>query len=1071
MIWVAEKSVHAVLVTQGESQYLAETLDLLKSQTRTAELVTLVDLSETANAEEEFRKLFPTGSSGKYLSAPSITDFGTAVSKAVNEAPIETDWLWLLHDDSIPDSQCLAELLAATKKGATVGVVGPKIRDYFQTDKLIEIGISATKTARRFDHLRGEYDQGQHDRMEDVLAVSTAGMLVSQALWTELRGTDPSLSPFGVGLEFGRRVRLAGYRVIVATSAIVFHAEQSYRGHEGLLDASATYSERRAAQIHNWLLALGTAKFVLWLFLLPFWQLGRMLLRLATRQWSLAVGELAALFKVLFHPQAILRARANLFRTKKASRASLKRLEVPRWYLLRERYLVRKNRHRNVSQEALEPVAASGLKQRREIASAGALTVVFVTLLLTVLKTYSTAVNSNGAARLFLPEQLSDFWSFAWSGWVPIKMGMAAPADPLLPFLSSIVAPFWLLGLSPNQVLTAFLACWPLLAGIGAYLAAGTFTRAVGLRLFMVFTYLSLPAVWISAAQGRVSVLVLTMALPWFVWGLVRGTNRHRAEVVLGVRGQIAVRNTDYQVRFLAISAFALTFVMLSTPSLLLLAPFFVLLGLALVPKRPWRVMLLPIPAVLFAIPYLVSIYRSSNYRALLGTIDHPVDFKTPSGFRLLLGIPDGARYEAGGLLQMLMNDGHAWLSGLRLLPLAMLMLGLILALLRLTWRTGWITLGMVISASWMAAGYYAGQIEIAAQESNVFTWTGPYLLLAYFSLSAAVIGGLDRYWATFRVKKPNSNLLLTGVQLLKALSYVLLFLIPVSFLANDGWTLASSTVMSRESTVTVPASAKLGQNSDRHSRVLLIKTLTDDQLEVTWQRFAQPTYLEHSTIDDLTQLRRREAGTSENRLPDRINSQLITLLRGHQTPELAQLLTYAAVDQMVIAPDSNPLNDALEGLKGLEKIGPTPAGVAWRVSSAELISADGYTAYRLWTEPEVPQLLKAEVQATSSSDEEKDPNRIGLPANAVTADGETKTPGVIVLAENPDPHWQLSINGKQTKQLPKVQANVFETSETGSYALTWQQPSLRIWTYAGIISELLLLSMMIFTRRKKVDL
>ena len=60
----------------------------------------------------------------------------------------------------------------------------------------------------------GEIDQGQRDQPQARLGVSTCGMLVRTAVWTELDGLDPAIPVFRDGVEFGWRAHLNGYRVV-----------------------------------------------------------------------------------------------------------------------------------------------------------------------------------------------------------------------------------------------------------------------------------------------------------------------------------------------------------------------------------------------------------------------------------------------------------------------------------------------------------------------------------------------------------------------------------------------------------------------------------------------------------------------------------------------------------------------------------------------------------------------------------------------------------------------------------------------------------------------------------------
>lgn len=57
--------------------------------------------------------------------------------------------------------------------------------------------MAITADGRRVTGLeRWEHDQGQHDGTRDVLAVSSAGMLIRRDIWDGLGGFDPQLPLF-----------------------------------------------------------------------------------------------------------------------------------------------------------------------------------------------------------------------------------------------------------------------------------------------------------------------------------------------------------------------------------------------------------------------------------------------------------------------------------------------------------------------------------------------------------------------------------------------------------------------------------------------------------------------------------------------------------------------------------------------------------------------------------------------------------------------------------------------------------------------------------------------------------
>ncbi|NBU31125.1 MAG: glycosyltransferase family 2 protein, partial [Actinobacteria bacterium] len=144
------------------------------------------------------------------LSAPSATPFGRAVAMAVAhiaEHHPDVQWLWLLHDDCAADEGALPQMLSIAVN-ERADVVGPKVHNWSGPRIIVERGIRLSGSGRRFYGVdRGELDQGQYDHLggEPVLAVGTAGMLVSVAAWSALNGFDPALTTSADDIDFCRR--------------------------------------------------------------------------------------------------------------------------------------------------------------------------------------------------------------------------------------------------------------------------------------------------------------------------------------------------------------------------------------------------------------------------------------------------------------------------------------------------------------------------------------------------------------------------------------------------------------------------------------------------------------------------------------------------------------------------------------------------------------------------------------------------------------------------------------------------------------------------------------------------
>lgn len=223
--------VAAFLVTQGKTPYFYQTLAAIRDSRYPIASLVVVDWSK----EDDPQTLKPQDLRGygpiQFTKAPAAANFGQAVRTARAQRLEAVDYLWFLHDDSAPDRSCLEQLVRCFETSTTVAAAGPKQLSWNQPQQLASVGIKATRVGRRLQILEpNEVDQGQYDQLSDVLAVDTAGMLVQAKIWDRLGGTCPELGPFGDGLEWGRRLRLAGHRVVLVPEARLYHAQAAYYG-------------------------------------------------------------------------------------------------------------------------------------------------------------------------------------------------------------------------------------------------------------------------------------------------------------------------------------------------------------------------------------------------------------------------------------------------------------------------------------------------------------------------------------------------------------------------------------------------------------------------------------------------------------------------------------------------------------------------------------------------------------------------------------------------------------------------------------------------------------------------
>jgi GT2 family glycosyltransferase len=527
--------VTALLVSHDGARWLPAVLAGLADQQRRPDRVLAVD---TGSSDDSVALL--TESLGADPVRNVAGSFPDAVAAALGD--IDTEWVWLLHDDANPDPAALGTLLDAAEQHSA-DIAGPKLREWPSLRRLLEVGITISATGRRETGLeRGEYDQGQHDTIREVLAVNTAGMLVRTDVLRELDGFDRHLPLYGNDLDFGWRAALAGHRTIAVPDAIVFHAEAAHRGVRRTSQTgrrTRTHRHEREAALYTLLANTRGRAFPLQVVRLAVGTLLRVLGFLLARQPGHAGDELVALVNVMLRPAAVRRARRARSGLTAGDPERVRGLLAPWWLPYRHgldlvsdfataaanqgrdaaerRRLARAAESGPVPDEADELDADSGLLAR--LATSPLALGVVAVLLVTVWGAREALGPLAGGALSPAPAQAGDWWRLATEGWHEIGQGTDAPAPGyLLPFAFAATV---LLGHPALVVSLVFLLAVPFAAWgawrflrVAAELAIGRDASPLALA-WGALAYAAVPVASGAWGQGRFGVVASAALLPW----------------------------------------------------------------------------------------------------------------------------------------------------------------------------------------------------------------------------------------------------------------------------------------------------------------------------------------------------------------------------------------------------------------------------------------------------------------------------------------------------------------------------------------------------------------------------
>ncbi|MDT0164713.1 glycosyltransferase [Actinotalea sp. AC32] len=543
-------SVTVVVVTRGDTEYASETLTALAAQARPPAHVLLVDVgAEPAHdARTLAAQLFagPDAPSLSVVEATRARTFGAAVRAGLDAGSDvlgRDDWLWLLHDDSAPAPDALAELMRAVEIAPSVGVAGCKQRTWSGPARVLEVGVSTSRFGRRMTGIEGaEVDQGQYDGREDVLAVGIAGALVRRDVWDALGGPDPALGPFGDGADLCRRARLAGHRVVVVPRAVVRHAQASLADPvSGAVvnrpgwDARRSARARREAYLHGQLVGVPLPLVPVVTVLAVVSGVVRALGRLVSKEPHLVIPELVAPWSVLVRPLRVIRARRRDAATRRLPRRSLRPLQVT-W-----REVVRQTRDRRLSAaERRRHAEAPSELELRELAALRRRRRGTGLLVLLGAVGVTTAVLGPLVTRVLAGERLTggtlpgaassavETWRVVRAAWVPADLGHPGPVDPALLATLPLAAVAGSLSVGIGVVVLLSLV----LAAVGAWFAAGAATRSVGLRAWAALVWTAAPSLLVGVADVRWGAVLAHVLLPWVLLGVARGVGAARVDVV-----------------------------------------------------------------------------------------------------------------------------------------------------------------------------------------------------------------------------------------------------------------------------------------------------------------------------------------------------------------------------------------------------------------------------------------------------------------------------------------------------------------------------------------------------------
>jgi len=138
-------------------------------------------------------------------------------------AASDTEFVALLNNDAEADPGWLRALASAFEGRPNVGMAASKILVHEDPRRIDKVGHLIYPDGQNRGRGTGELDQGQYDRVEEVLWPDGCAAMYRRAMLDKIGGFDEDFFAYADDAELGLRARIAGWKCLYIPDAVVRH--------------------------------------------------------------------------------------------------------------------------------------------------------------------------------------------------------------------------------------------------------------------------------------------------------------------------------------------------------------------------------------------------------------------------------------------------------------------------------------------------------------------------------------------------------------------------------------------------------------------------------------------------------------------------------------------------------------------------------------------------------------------------------------------------------------------------------------------------------------------------------
>ena len=222
--------VSIIIINWNGLEDTIECLESLKKITYPNYEVIVMDNGSDSNDAELLRKKY-----GDYIHViENDKNYGFAEGNNIGiRYALESsnpNYILLLNNDTVVAPEFLAELVKVAEGSEKVGIVGPKIYNYSEPNRILSAGSRVNWwTAQSFPIGAGEEDKGQFDKLAEVDYMSGCSLLVRREVIKQIGMLDPI---YFVGYEDSDwciRASKEGFQSVFCPRARIWHKVSASR--------------------------------------------------------------------------------------------------------------------------------------------------------------------------------------------------------------------------------------------------------------------------------------------------------------------------------------------------------------------------------------------------------------------------------------------------------------------------------------------------------------------------------------------------------------------------------------------------------------------------------------------------------------------------------------------------------------------------------------------------------------------------------------------------------------------------------------------------------------------------